>query len=443
MFKELSSMVDELQSTPHKNKKLEILANYADLQVFLKYTYHPYYQYHVTSKHLNKFAKTYEASKDNVTLPINEDGFFELLNELKSRKITGTAALQKVLDFLEGVQSEYGEKVRDILLQVIDKGLSKCRISGKSVNKVFPGLIPSFDVALAQKYKDFSDKIYLSVDTWYCSRKLDGLRLLAIFSDDGEVTLMSRTGKEYVTLNGLVQELKTLKLSNMILDGELVWLDSEGNDNFSEIHQRIRRKDFQIDIENIRYEVFDILTTTEFDERFSEIKLSDRWKRSSRVGINDLPHVNILPQEIIDDKNVLEKYLREVSEDFGWEGLIIRKDTVYQGKRTSDILKCKLFLEDEFVVHDVYNSEQELYYQGQLQTRTALAGIIVKFQDNYVHVGSKWTVDERVYYYEHPEELIGKTVTVSYKSVVKNVRTGKSSLQFPTIKAIHGDTRQY
>ena len=38
------------------------------------------------------------------------------------------------------------------------------------------------------------------------------------------------------------------------------------------------------------------------------------------------------------------KDYKGTEESEGWEGLIARKDTIYKGKRSNDILKIKMFL---------------------------------------------------------------------------------------------------
>ena len=59
------------------------------------------------------------------------------------------------------------------------------RAGAKVINKAFPGLIPEFNVALAKEYDGKCDWN----DHWYASRKLDGVRCLAVVDWKGECTL--------------------------------------------------------------------------------------------------------------------------------------------------------------------------------------------------------------------------------------------------------------
>ena len=62
-----------------------------------------------------------------------------------------------------------------MIYSIIDKNL-EIRASESVINKVIPGLIPSFKVALASNYEpklvDFEN------ETWFSSRKLDGVRCI-------------------------------------------------------------------------------------------------------------------------------------------------------------------------------------------------------------------------------------------------------------------------
>ena len=53
-------------------------------------------------------------------------------------------------------------------------------------------------------------------------------------------------------------------------------------------------------------------------------------------------------------------------------------------------------------------------------------------------VGSGWSDSEREYYWQHPEEIIGKTISISYQNKSENLDGGKS-LRFPVKKIIRFD----
>ena len=52
------------------------------------------------------------------------------------------------------------------------------------------------------------------------------------------------------------------------------------------------------------------------------------------------------------------------------------------------------------------------------------------YKGNKLKVGSGFSDEQRNYYWNNPNEIIGKTVTIKYKEETKN-KNGGESLQFP------------
>jgi intein/homing endonuclease len=160
-------MVSALRNTSSTKDKEDIIKIYCEIfdnpsavfaRKILLYTYHPLWQYNVTSDNLKK--------KNHLVASNNEyKNFFDLLDALKSRKITGHDAISAVNSFIEHY-SEYEELIHC----VIDKDL-KTRAGDKIINKAIPDHIPEFSVALADKYEP---KLVDWEDGWYVSRKIDG-----------------------------------------------------------------------------------------------------------------------------------------------------------------------------------------------------------------------------------------------------------------------------
>ena len=58
-----------------------------------------------------------------------------------------------------------------------------------------------------------------------------------------------------------------------------------------------------------------------------------------------------------------------------------------------------------------------------------------------VGVGSGFSLEERQHYYKHPEDIIGKEITVKYFEETKN-QDGGYSLRFPTVKCIYKEGKR-
>jgi bifunctional non-homologous end joining protein LigD len=99
---------------------------------------------------------------------------------------------------------------------------------------------------------------------WGTERKFDGFRAIAIKRGD-KVRIYSRNGKEYTkNFPEIAREISYFRELAVILDGEIVYLDKQGNDQFRQVQMRTQIKDPTQRDEYIRrypvnYFIFDIL----------------------------------------------------------------------------------------------------------------------------------------------------------------------------------------
>ena len=432
VMQELKQFIEQMRATSSSNEKVEILKQQSDfIKKVLEYTYNPYKQYNVTSKTCKKNSGLfkYNTYKD----------IFELLDDLTSRKITGHDAIAAVNGFCT---ANLGYE--DIIYSIIDKDL-KTRTGAKVINKALPGLIPEFNVALAQEY---GGKCNWD-DHWYVSRKLDGVRCLAVVDDEGKCTLYSRMGKEFTTLNKIKEAIEATNIINTVFDGEICLIDKDGNEDFQSVMKQLRRKDHQI--ENPEFRMFDMIHKLDFEagkQRFDGI-LSDRL-RTLRSFMNnngyydpDLcdfpkPYLRYLDQYLIKDNDHFNSW-SELPKQEGWEGLMLRKDVAYEGKRTKNLLKVKMFHDAEYEVVDCDFAPMSVVRDGKETQETMLAQVYIEHKGYRVKVGSGFSQEQRIKYIT--ERIIGKTITVQYFEETKNDKGG-ISLRFPTVKVVHGEKRE-
>mgnify|MGYP002507805794 CR=1 FL=1 len=160
MFERLKEFVVEMNSTNSTNEKKEILRKYPDIQFELSFIYNSFIQFYVTSKNIIKNAKLIKESE--------VDDIWVILNKCSTRELTGHEAIATINGFIKNHEED-----RELIYNIIDKDL-KCRIGDSIINDVYPNLIPTFDVALANSYKDVSSKVNIFDGSWYASHKLDG-----------------------------------------------------------------------------------------------------------------------------------------------------------------------------------------------------------------------------------------------------------------------------
>ena len=433
-MRELREFIDQMQATSSSLEKVEILKNQSEfIQKVLEYTYNPFKQYHVTGK---TCIKNNDLCGHGLALDL-----FELLDKLNTREVTGHDAIKLVNRFA----TNYPRTDSELIYNIIDKDL-KIRTGAKVINKAFPNLIPEFNVALAQNYEpklaSFGENVN---ETWYASRKLDGVRCLAIVDKVGKCTLYSRMGKEFTTLNKVKEGIEATNITNTVFDGEICLIDKDGNEDFQGVMKQLRRKDHQI--ENPTFMIFDMIHKPDFDKNKSTEILSDRLhKLRTFIDYDMSEHANnfhlgttlrYLDQSQITDERHFDKW-GQMASDGNWEGFMLRKDVGYEGKRSKNLLKVKTFFDAEYKVVDCDFAPMSVVRDGKEEQETMLAQVYIEHKGYKVKVGSGFSQEQRIKYMT--EDIIGKTITVQYFEETANDKGG-ISLRFPTVKHIYNNER--
>lgn len=419
---ELQNFVDDMRATSSSTDKIAIISrSSAFIHKVLEYTYNPFKQYYTTSKTCKKNSdKCYYDGRDLYP--------FELLDSLSDRKFTGHEAIALVNGWV--ANTAYGE----LLYRIIDKNLD-IRAGDKVINKAVPGLIPTFSVALAQEYKGKCDWN----DSWYASRKLDGVRCLAVTDFEGKCTLYSRMGKELTTLNKVKKAIEATNIVNTVFDGEICLVDENGDEDFQGVMKQLRRKDHQI--ENPVFMIFDMIHKPDFDKQKGDLVLSERlrtlrgWFNGRNIIDSTLRYCQ--QYEITDDEHF--ETWSKISSDNKWEGFMIRKDVGYEGKRSKNLQKVKKFYDAEYKVVDFDVDNHEVVRDGKSETLKMLSQVWIEHKGHRVKVGSGWTQEQRLQYMDG--SIVGKIITVQYFEETHNDKGG-ISLRFPTVKIVHGDKRE-
>lgn len=428
-FQLISDFVEASNATNSNSDKLEVLKTYTQYESVCKalnYTYDTYKQYGVTSANCKK-------NSDLVSPYHQFEDFFLLLDYLNDRIITGHDAIKAVNRYVSD-----NPLYADLIWNIIDRNL-KTRSTASMINKIKPGLIPTFDVALAKAFDEKTQKKVKWEDRWFVSRKLDGVRCLTVIDANGEPKFFSRQGKEFLTLDNLKTDIKALGLKNTVLDGEVCIVDENGNEDFAGIIKEIKRKDHTI--VKPYYWMFDMLSMEDFNSKTSEITFGQRIADLLDLSLGKgLTLIGVLPQQIGNDQ-VFSEMMAE-SKANGWEGLMLRKDAAYKGKRSDEILKVKQMFDDEYIVVDLENDIHRVIVDGAEVEELMLKNVIIEHKGNQVRVGSGFSHEQRRHYFKNPNEILGKQITVQYFEESQS-KSGEYSLRFPVIKAVYDGVRTF
>jgi len=433
-FQLISDFVEASNATNSNSDKLEVLKTYTQYESVCKalnYTYDTYKQYGVTSANCKK-------NSDLMGHPNTYGSLFTLLDDLNNRVCTGHTAIANVNRF---VHENFIYK--DLIFNIIDRNL-KTRSTASMINKVKPGLIPTFDVALAKAFDEKTQKKVIWEDRWFVSRKLDGVRCLTVIDANGEPKFFSRQGKEFLTLTIWKTDIKALGLKNTVLDGEVCILNETGDEDFAGIIKEIKRKDHTI--ATPFYWMFDMLDMQDFNSKTSEVTFGQRIAdlnalfNTSKLKLYSPLLIGVLEQKIGNDQ-VFSEMMAE-SKAGGWEGLMLRKDSTYKGKRSNEILKVKQMFDEEYIVVDLENDIHRVIVDGSEVEELMLKNVIIEHKGNQVRVGSGFSHEQRRHYFENPNEILGKQITVQYFEESQS-KSGEYSLRFPVIKAVYDGVRTF
>jgi DNA ligase-1 len=149
--------------------------------------------------------------------------------------------------------------------------------------------------------------------------------------------------------------------------------------------------------------------------------------------------LSVLGQELIKDDEHFAEWTKR-GHDYGWEGVMLRADEPYKGKRSKDLLKVKKFFDDEYEVIDTEMGPFRYVLNGKEHEETMLSCVMIKHKGYTVRVGSGFTIEQRQEFYQNPKKILGKIIQVQYFEETKN-QDERLSLRFPTFKYLYGEAR--
>lgn len=335
-------ILDQLSQTGSRLDKEEILElnskNYL-LRLIIVTTLDPYTTFNVVKIKPNRHAVVRIHDDDTIM-----KSFMGLLTvHLATRKLTGNAAKEAVLEHIHMMDARQQEWARRILLRNLRIGVQE-----KTANKVWPGSIKPFAVQLAAtlRVKDGVTTPDIKYPV-FVEPKLDGLRVIAI-KKDGKCTIWTRNGNELSTLPSIAAAVEACRFDNFVLDGECCGEDWSQTD--SVLTSTKRKKDDSV----ITYHVFDAMLfvdwTTQITHEFSYRKT---YVKNYVDAIND-SCVALVESQLVNSQEELFIAYKKYCD--GWfEGMMIKDPNAqYSFGRSSAIMKLKPVETIEGIIKDFF-----------------------------------------------------------------------------------------
>ena len=407
----------QLQSTNSKLEKQKIIKDNADNQQFtdtLVFLLSPYILTGMSERKINKKVGAVRG------VIISWENAVEYL----SKHNTGT---DHDIALIQSFIANQPEDMQDFYKGLITKSI-KLGCDAKIVNDVIPNLIPTFSVQLGTP----REKCKIKTDEWFSlSQKLNGNRCVFV---NGK--MMSRQGKEFTGLDHILSDIKKIVDNSIVLDGELVGKNEEGlsdSANFQKSTGIANSKD--TDKTSLKYVVFDTLPLDEFQQGKSKYTYKNRRRLLLQLK-EMIENHNLQNIEVVQmfyegaDQTEIDKWL-DYCEEHDYEGCMVNLDSPYECKRVKSLQKVKAFKDIDLLCISV-NEATTGKYKG------TLGSITCKYKNGTVDVGSGFSDEQRDYYFNNPNEIVGKIITVKYKEATTN-KNGGESLQFPVFVTVRFD----
>ena len=260
---------------------------------------------------------------------------------------------------------------------------------------------------------DWTKKVYMQP-------KLDGVRCVIQLNDKGEVYAYSRTGKPWLNIEHILQDLKPLFKENedVILDGELY--NHDLRDDFEKIISLVRKQkptavDRAESKQLVQFHCYDYANGSEnYSTRMNNLVTSDMYSYC----------VKYVPTTCVAEDQAQIQH--QLNLDEGYEGSILRLDGPYQCKRSYNLQKFKDFHDAEATI---------VGYEAGKGKREGTLGKFFMMDNEGVRFGCPpgkgFTYKDLADIQNNIHDYIGETATFTYFE-----RTKAGSYRHPLFKTI-------
>ena len=404
-MEEVIRLFKQIQETSSINDKKEIIAANKDNELFKKCLVFLLDSNVITGLSSKKITK--KVRKSEYILPTFED-VMKYLNQNN----TGT---DSDISMIQAFLNEH-EDDREFYEQMITKSF-RLGADSKVINAVIPGLIPTWDVMLGTSIEHCK----LPENTWFSlSQKLNGNRCTYY---NGE--FYTRQNKKYIGLNHVKVDIEKIpNAKDLVFDGELIYKNNEGLSDSSAFQKGTGIANNKSENkEELKLVLFDVLPREDFDNKISKDTYKTRKQRLLDLKQYETENIEIV-QIFYEgtDQSEIWKWL-DYCEQHDMEGCMLNLDTPYECKRTKNLMKVKMFYDLDLQIVG--------YEEGTGRNKGKLGAFVVDYKGNQVKVGSGYSDGERKNFWNNRDKYAGRVITVKYKEISTDKKTGLESLQFP------------
>lgn len=431
----IHTILDAIASTPKRSEKESIIASTSGVtQDLLKRV-----AYLAYNSHIKYFIALDESDADDSAADVDaglslNPALDILVDSVATRKVTGMAAADLLMSCIR--KMSYHDAL--LFVRVVNKDL-RIGCSDSTFNKVFPNLIPSFELMACQS---LNEKTESKVKPgWFSQLKYDAARINVFVKwtvSGVSVEYVTRSGKQYHIKN---PDMDTAFISahrilgyDAVFDGELLQVvngeiaDRKYSNGIA--NKFIRDTAGAKDSMRCQIATWDVVPLATFQSYKTNPSLPYKARLAAlRESLPDSTHAVVAETDVITDLDHALALAQKVMK-LGLEGTIIKDpDGRWEAKRSFGSLKIKAIREaDLLIVGKLEGTGKLVGKLGAIECESADGKI-------KVNVGTGFKDDER----DLDQDIIGKIVTVRFNELIRGVNSTTYSLFLPRMVEIRFD----
>jgi DNA ligase-1 len=421
------------------NRQLDVLKSYAHLALLksvLLYTYDPHKKYKIDEGKLNKFIVAPSSGFDLcIRRPLTEEIWYlfkRKLDELSNKRSAKDVDVQEVANIINSLDTDGALLAKQILFKDLRLGMGI-----RKIQKVWNQFCLEPQVQLANLYQG------VDFNLGYYSRKFDGKR---VYFKQGDGYSRANKLCKPAPIKHIARQ--TAEYADYILDGELIYFDEQGNEDFQKAISLTASDAYDEDCKNLYYVVFDMIPKHLFMNKELYVSFEDEYMLmldalGASEAVSAFNNYSVLKTK---HKNILlarqdktNEKLEELRQEHNWEGLMYRNgEESYEYKRTSNLLKIKRMNDAEFDIVEMSLGTGR--HSGRLGTL-----VVALETGDLVGVGSGFKDEQRNEFWVNRELICSPEFKSTFKAKVQFFErtydsSGSPSLRFPVFKAFRSNT---
>lgn len=410
---EVFRLLTRMENTSARLEKEELIEEFAKLELgkfAIQWAYDPFITFGIRP------AKREIGSGAKPSVSLRPALIKTLLENLAKRNLTGNAAEREIYEVMNILTDDGAE----ILFRILSKDL-KCGVGVSTLNKVVPGVVPTFCVMRAHPYEEKRIKTWPQI----IEPKMDGFRYTFI-ARNGGAGFFTRSGKPAPAVDHLIAAMLKVAEKAFYEFPDLLWMrDADRNPLFVADGEMIAGKEFNDTSGALRrqseaatdaqFHIFDMMPWEHFDAAGSvghPLKVRRRFVSEFVECAFDLKLDNLItktPAYSVDSHERIMFYYDKFRARKLEGAMVKNPDGLYDKKKSYGWMKVKPEETEDLQIVGAYPGEPHTKYEH------CLGGLVMLRKGVIVRCGGGFSDDQRVEFWKQ----IWEDIALADKSAVK------------------------